>query len=737
MRAAARLLPPLGSQAMSSASAIDIVPFLRGRSAVPAGLSTLTEGGAQVLFSPGEVFYNPVQVLNRDLSVLALRTWDTRRNAACSAREVARALGARGVRVDAAAGAPAPAMPPLRIMEALSATGLRSIRYATELPPGRVGLIVANDLEPTAAAAIRRNVAFNGVGAVVAPNAGDASLVMHLAARGLPLLPDMASWMGPGVGAAGATTTGGGAPAAEGGGGGPRAFLFDVVDLDPYGAPSPFLDAALGAVADGGLLAVTCTDMAVLAGNHMDACRVKYGSLPVRARHFGEQALRIVLAAVEAAANKHRKSITPLIAVCVDFYVRVYVGVRASSGEANAAAAKLANLHQCTGCDAFWLWPLGRDGRARDEARGLAWPPCAGGDGVGAPRGEECGGAPGGGGCGGGGGGGKKRSREAAAAGGGAPPHVVANHAPDLPAACPHCGRPIAVGGPLWRGAIHDSAFVRDLEAAAVAAFGEDGRGGAGAAPGGPFPAFYALSGAHAGERHAADGGTNSVATTAASRRRLLGLLHALAEELPHAPLYYDVATLTARLKIPRLPLADLFAAVENAGYEASGAHACPTALKTNAPPAVLWAILRAVKAAAAAPAPGGGGGGGDEPKPEPEPAPPPSPPLEHATFVPPHIRALARLPVAEALASPLSLRPTPLEMPRGEDAVSTEWPAALRARLEERREAKGRGGGQRFMQNPGAHWGPRARATGAAAAAAPRGEDGQGTGGAEGKVTE
>lgn len=41
---------------------------------------------------------------------------------------------------------------------------------------------------------------------------------------------------------------------------------FDVVDLDPYGTASLFLDGAVQAVADGGLLCVTCTDLAVLAG---------------------------------------------------------------------------------------------------------------------------------------------------------------------------------------------------------------------------------------------------------------------------------------------------------------------------------------------------------------------------------------------------------------------------------------------------------------------------------------
>ena len=41
-----------------------------------------------------------------------------------------------------------------------------------------------------------------------------------------------------------------------------KAGLYDAVDLDPYGSPSHFLDSAVQAVAEGGLLLVTATDMA-------------------------------------------------------------------------------------------------------------------------------------------------------------------------------------------------------------------------------------------------------------------------------------------------------------------------------------------------------------------------------------------------------------------------------------------------------------------------------------------
>lgn len=46
---------------------------------------------------------------------------------------------------------------------------------------------------------------------------------------------------------------------------------FTIIDLDPYGSPNRFLDAAIQSIEDGGLLLITATDLAVLAGNTPEA----------------------------------------------------------------------------------------------------------------------------------------------------------------------------------------------------------------------------------------------------------------------------------------------------------------------------------------------------------------------------------------------------------------------------------------------------------------------------------
>lgn len=71
-----------------------------------------------------------------------------------------------------------------------------------------------------------------------------------------------------------------------------RKNRFDIIDLDPYGCPSIFLDSAVQAIEDGGLLLVTATDMAVLAGNSPETCYSKYGSISLKIKCCHEMVSR-------------------------------------------------------------------------------------------------------------------------------------------------------------------------------------------------------------------------------------------------------------------------------------------------------------------------------------------------------------------------------------------------------------------------------------------------------------
>eukprot|EP00736_Rhodelphis_marinus_P005393 Rmarinus@m.9594 len=142
---------------------------------IPEDFHSVTEQQATLLFKdPSEAFYNKAQVVNRDLTILVLREFATLREeeARCAfekrvnkLRETVESLKAKGVE-------PSKNLPlsnlnvkfhfeGISILDGLSATGLRAIRYAKEVPG--VKAILANDLEDDAYACIVRNLEFNDI----------------------------------------------------------------------------------------------------------------------------------------------------------------------------------------------------------------------------------------------------------------------------------------------------------------------------------------------------------------------------------------------------------------------------------------------------------------------------------------------------------------------------------------------------------------------------------------------
>lgn len=65
----------------------------------------------------------------------------------------------------------------MKILEALSATGLRSIRYAKEVPG--VKQIIANDLSSAAVKSIQENIRLNNLEKVITANEANATTLMY------------------------------------------------------------------------------------------------------------------------------------------------------------------------------------------------------------------------------------------------------------------------------------------------------------------------------------------------------------------------------------------------------------------------------------------------------------------------------------------------------------------------------------------------------------------------------
>ena len=126
------------------------------------------------------------------------------------------------------------------------------------------------------------------------------------------------------------------------------------------------------------------------------------------------------------------------------------------------------------------------------------------------------------------------------------------------PGSCPQTGAPFKVGGPIWLGKLHDQDVVKT-----------------------------------ALERLSHETGSSPKMEMIATRKRLIGLLASVSEEID-TPLYHTLPDLCRSLGVNSPPLKKIKAAIINAGYQASGYHKEPNAIKTNAPNEVVWDIMRA-----------------------------------------------------------------------------------------------------------------------------------------------
>ncbi|KAI0703622.1 N2,N2-dimethylguanosine tRNA methyltransferase [Cytidiella melzeri] len=393
---------------------------------VPDGFTLHSENTAHILLpNDNGAFLNPVQEFNRDLSVACITTWgDLMNQAKQKKRQVTqekrakkgeqigkakkqRTLAAVEIEQDASQNAQTePSTSPTEdtgsmehkfiILEALSATGLRSIRYAKEIP--LVKYVIANDLSPTAAQAMRRNVEINGLGAEKSSE-GEEANVAHTIRKGAGSQGKVRV----NEGDACALMYNHRAPGAR----------VDVVDLDPYGTAAPFIDAAVQCVTDGGLLCVTCTDLAVLAStNYSEKCFSNYGGVSVKTEYCHESALRLVLHTISTSAARYGRYIQPLLSLSIDFYVRLFIRVSTSPIEVKRLASKTSTYYVCSHCQSFYEQPLGKTVTTTHEGNGLTI-------------------------------------------------HNFKVHSgPPVADRCVECNSVLHVAGPMWNGPIHEKDFV-------------------------------------------------------------------------------------------------------------------------------------------------------------------------------------------------------------------------------------------------------------------------------------
>lgn len=246
-------------------------------------IKTVEEGLTKIQFpefdkisSDAPVFYNPHMELNRDISILALQTFQKQED--------------RNI----------------NICDLFGGSGIRGVRYKNEIDG--VGHIFINDISETANEYERHNVELN--------NLKDIEIFQHDASMFLRM----------------------------------HRGEFDVIDIDPFGTPSPFLDSAGYCSRRNSLLCVTATDTSALCGTYKEPCIRKYNAKPYKSEYCHETGIRILAGFVALTLAKYSKSIEVKLSHSTEHYMRLYIEVKKGSKKSDECLKNIGYISHCKHC---------------------------------------------------------------------------------------------------------------------------------------------------------------------------------------------------------------------------------------------------------------------------------------------------------------------------------------------------------------------------------------------------
>ncbi len=246
-------------------------------------IKTIEEGLTKIEFpefdkisSDAPVFYNPHMELNRDLSILAIQTFQKHEQ-----RDI-------------------------NICDLFGGSGIRGVRYKNEIDG--VGNVYINDISEVANHYEKHNIELN--------NLEDIEVFQHDASMFLRM----------------------------------KRGEFDIIDIDPFGTPSPFLDSAGYCARRNSLLCVTATDTSALCGTYKEPCIRKYNAKPYKSEYCHETGIRILAGFVALTLSKYAKCIEVKMSHSTEHYMRLYIYVRKGSKRTDESLKNIGYISHCKNC---------------------------------------------------------------------------------------------------------------------------------------------------------------------------------------------------------------------------------------------------------------------------------------------------------------------------------------------------------------------------------------------------
>ncbi len=190
----------------------------------------------------------------------------------------------------------------MRVCDATAGSGIRGLRYADS-----ADTLVLNDPNPEARKAIKKGLEMNNIEAEVTGKDANVLLSEH------------------------------------------RNY-FHVIDVDPFGPFTKFLDSTARATNHTGFVGFTATDNSAPSGSYPKVCMRRYGAKPLRNSFMHETGLRIYVREVFENYARFDKAFEPKLCFHERHYSRVMGRVTESKRRCNKNLENIGYLSFCPEC---------------------------------------------------------------------------------------------------------------------------------------------------------------------------------------------------------------------------------------------------------------------------------------------------------------------------------------------------------------------------------------------------
>lgn len=192
------------------------------------------------------------------------------------------------------------------IVDLMSGTGIRGIRYALEVE--NIDKVIFNDINKQAVELVKKNINLNDISNKAEVYNQEATKLL----RNLESLPDL-------------------------------------IDIDPFGSPSPFIESAIYCLKHGSFLAITATDLGPLTKDMPSSLR-KYFFRPDNCFFQEEVAIRgLILSSIRAGAVLN-KSARPMFSLYAGSNIRIFYKVERSKRKSNELLNYVGYGVSCNQC---------------------------------------------------------------------------------------------------------------------------------------------------------------------------------------------------------------------------------------------------------------------------------------------------------------------------------------------------------------------------------------------------